>query len=759
MEQTKTADINDISYIEQIKKAEVGKWHQYDVLLAARGYGWDMMIDWAEYMAKADLKDVSEVTVGSLGAEAKNITASYLEKGSSDPELEQERGILTIAGISKVLNIPIKIVWVNQTRTLRFFTLSDNLDDIKRYTETMARRTFGTENEMRLFPTEEQKEETNKYIKKKTTGGRVLLSISLISFILFQGSAIAISYIGNIMFLFMFLFFFVSIPCFIVYFVKFFWFGHTLKLLKKSGREHYLDDIFLSSSPTLEKSKIYCGHNAFFSKKTGSIVPYEDVAWIYSVEGSPKECTVRLKSGKKAYVIFDQAFEYSFLMNRFILPKVGSVIEGKTIQSKRDFVQRYPDASPIISKGKFIAGSIITAFALFCFSMGLINDTLDGVGMIVVGVFGAVGLSLLLYGIYEKKLTTLFANFNDTLINSDAVNKIFKFGTCLAFIGLPAFFVCGALENEPLLFTALGIYGVGMIFLILSLALGVGFFPKKGRILKQKEKPREIKKINRQINPEKLKPVFVNNNSEVCINYADFMLWLHSQHNGAIYEFRTAIPLTEKEPTLVINDNDARRREYLLQTEGEEDFSGKYFLLSVRLGVFGHPAAPAALIDGFVSDTPEDRAMTLSDIGYRMEAYFLVSSGELGQKRYNMLRGQDLPMKALKYQGYTTPSNVRLIGVCPDCDKSFCFHGYAFYMAQADVAYSDDGLSCCQIIEQNIDRENWSYEEDGKTFRYYNSFCCPHCGTPYIDYKKFPENKVFGVSGCVHLGTKHYTAE
>ena len=56
MEQTKTADINDISYIEQIKKTEVGKWHQYDVLLAARGYGWDMMID---CMGKADDEPIS----------------------------------------------------------------------------------------------------------------------------------------------------------------------------------------------------------------------------------------------------------------------------------------------------------------------------------------------------------------------------------------------------------------------------------------------------------------------------------------------------------------------------------------------------------------------------------------------------------------------------------------------------------------------------------------------------------------------------
>ena len=75
---------------------------------------------------------------------------------------------------------------------------------------------------------------------------------------------------------------------------------------------------------------------------------------------------------------------------------------------------------------------------------------------------------------------------------------------------------------------------------------------------------------------------------------------------------------------------------------------------------------------------------------------------------------------------------------------------------QQDVAYSDDGLDCCVIEDRAIDKDTWVYETEGKCFRYYNSFNCPHCGAPYIDYKKYPQNKVFGVSGCVHLGREHY---
>ena len=59
-------------------------------------------------------------------------------------------GFLSIAGFSKTLKAPTKIVWMNQTRVLRLFTLVDNDLLIKKYVETVVRRTFGTENAMKL---------------------------------------------------------------------------------------------------------------------------------------------------------------------------------------------------------------------------------------------------------------------------------------------------------------------------------------------------------------------------------------------------------------------------------------------------------------------------------------------------------------------------------------------------------------------------------------------------------------------------------
>lgn len=425
-----TEYLDDVTFIKSMHHTSPGGtiWQQYDVVLDARGYGWDAMKDWADYMAEADLEHISEVMVGTLGAEKRNLTESYASHGGKckqTPELETEQGYLSIAGNSRTLMAPMKIVWINQTNTLRFFTLERKDFLMMKYVETVVRRTFGTADAMKL--------------------------------------------------------------------------GKPLHEAKKPAP---------APKPVRKNAK-----------------------------GAPAE------------------------------------FEGTNI---------YVDSKAL-------------------------------------------------------------------------------------------------------------------------------------------------------------------------------MKWLSDAPAGASqYELQGVMPLQEKEPVITLYEDGEKTREYRLQTEGEEDFTGKYFLIGIRMHLAGALMLPVAQIDGFVSDTPEERKMTAKDIGYRMEGHFLKCGGENAALSYKATRGQDLVQKGLKYPGYTTPTNVRLVGICPECGKSFCFHGYAVYLGQCDAAYSDDGLDCCSVSNPNIDKNSWAYEADGKTFRYYNSFSCPHCGTPYIDYKRFPENKAYGVSGCVHLGRKLY---
>ena len=252
-------------------------------------------------------------------------------------------------------------------------------------------------------------------------------------------------------------------------------------------------------------------------------------------------------------------------------------------------------------------------------------------------------------------------------------------------------------------------------------------------------------------NAEPVSPVRFEDGS-IHVNSESLREWWKREDRPPQYEARAALRLIGSAPVIVLYEDDEQTREYALQPEEGECFDGRYFHVSVRLGFMGMPPVGVAQIDGFVSDTAEEREMTGDDIGYRMEGHFLRCSGAFARERSEAARGKDLMAKGLKYPGYTTPSNVRLVGVCADCSKSFAFHGYAVYMAQEDVAYSDDGLDVCAIPAYDIDPDTWSFEAGAKTFRYYNSFRCPHCGAAYIDYENNRDMKVFGVSACALLG-------
>lgn len=153
--QEKGADmLDDVSYIMEIKHIRGGDWHQYDVLLAAMMYGWEYMVACAAYMESADLADISTVTVSeAVGMPETELIHDLRRCGGKlkkFDKLSEERGVLAVGGISRVLKAPVKIVWFNQTRILRFFTPVGDEQLMTRYIETVIRRTFGTKDAMKL---------------------------------------------------------------------------------------------------------------------------------------------------------------------------------------------------------------------------------------------------------------------------------------------------------------------------------------------------------------------------------------------------------------------------------------------------------------------------------------------------------------------------------------------------------------------------------------------------------------------------------
>lgn len=147
--------LDDITFISHMRRIALpdSSWQKYDVILNARGCGWDMIKDWADYLSEADLENISQVTTGIMMDVSSPVTQSYIEHGrkcTQTPELDTEQGILSIAGMSKVLHAPVKIVWINQTNQLSLFTSVDDELTMRKYAETVARRTFGTKDAMKL---------------------------------------------------------------------------------------------------------------------------------------------------------------------------------------------------------------------------------------------------------------------------------------------------------------------------------------------------------------------------------------------------------------------------------------------------------------------------------------------------------------------------------------------------------------------------------------------------------------------------------
>ena len=150
--------IDDISYIQEIKhlSGKVGfvLWQQYDVLLASQKYGWETMVDYVAYMETADIKDIDSISVADMSDEQSTELVHVYNQSKVGlkkfDKLAEERGMLSIAGYSRTLKDSVKMVWFNQTRVLRLFTHIDDETLITKYVETVIRRTFGTDDAMKL---------------------------------------------------------------------------------------------------------------------------------------------------------------------------------------------------------------------------------------------------------------------------------------------------------------------------------------------------------------------------------------------------------------------------------------------------------------------------------------------------------------------------------------------------------------------------------------------------------------------------------
>lgn len=122
------------------------------------------------------------------------------------------------------------------------------------------------------------------------------------------------------------------------------------------------------------------------------------------------------------------------------------------------------------------------------------------------------------------------------------------------------------------------------------------------------------------------------------------------------------------------------------------------------------------------------------------------------------LVGRGLFFRGLHFPGYVTPGNVSLLCVCDFCRKSFRVQSFHAGFADLTYFYCDKGphtlvassyLPDAPPLLVKADTEAVSRfesqlppcEKCGGAFRYYNPFLCTHCLAPYLDFKRYPNQR------------------
>lgn len=176
------------------------------------------------------------------------------------------------------------------------------------------------------------------------------------------------------------------------------------------------------------------------------------------------------------------------------------------------------------------------------------------------------------------------------------------------------------------------------------------------------------------------------------------------------------------------------------------DLNGKFLHFSISV-----QENDAVMIDGIISDF-SDRHSSWQELGYegiRLQPFYLKNSAY-----NNNLIGKGLFERGLHFAGVITPQTVRNICICDYCAKSFTIEHLHAGFSEMQYFYSNSSHETLLIpyntipnipkqLEKHIDFNTVEIIDTElakklkrNNFKYYNSFRCPHCLNPFIDFEK-----------------------
>jgi len=234
------------------------------------------------------------------------------------------------------------------------------------------------------------------------------------------------------------------------------------------------------------------------------------------------------------------------------------------------------------------------------------------------------------------------------------------------------------------------------------------------------------------------------------LKISGFNIFINNQNRniGEAIEISHVFEFTQAIPEINILENDKIVKIFKIEPLKENpDISGQYLHSSIRI-----LANSAVMIDGIISYNRNDfPKWTDSDYeAIRLQPFYLSNADEHNKK----LIGKGLFERGLHFIGTITPSTVRNICICDSCNHSFTIRHFHAGFSKSQYFYSSDGKETLIVpygtienmpvqLQENIDSLKLQVVEEQLpipsngigAFNYYNSFKCPYCLAPYIDFK------------------------
>ncbi|HPD31035.1 MAG TPA: hypothetical protein PLL20_13645 [Phycisphaerae bacterium] len=220
-------------------------------------------------------------------------------------------------------------------------------------------------------------------------------------------------------------------------------------------------------------------------------------------------------------------------------------------------------------------------------------------------------------------------------------------------------------------------------------------------------------------------------------------------------ERRSVVELSRPNESLTFVNSKGGVTSFALSSLFDE---GRHLFLCIRIGS-GLGVQCDCLISSSGEDPTEGFRQGLAK-GVRFQPFYLPES----KGNPDELVGRGLFSRGFHFPGTITPVNVSLLCICDYCLRNFrlqSFHaGFSdltyLYCSQGPhtlvaSSYLDDAPPVLGVADaasvSRFESRLPRCEKCGGEFRHRNPLRCPHCGKPYIDFLRHPQERQFEYYG------------